>query len=130
MTQTTQFTPSASVTIGKISHTEANNFAMPAVDGGNTDLTVQNTGGAGLTISFAANVPVRAGMVGGIYVPGGVTILITGNATTLAAAAANPLVTSAQSALAASATTVSIRADAVSAGAIISRGTAISHPTF
>ena len=69
MPNVTTFVSSASVTI---TPTETpTNFALPAFDAGNLDMTVQNTGTSPVSLGFGA-------LPAGLTVPAGVTVLLTG----------------------------------------------------
>jgi hypothetical protein len=129
MTQVTTFVQSGSpVAITPQSFTQ--NYAMPAYDASNLDVVVTYTGSTPAYLTFGS--PPTAGQAllrGEIEVlPNGVPMLLTNNAATLAAAAANPLVL--QSANSGAATSVSVVAGMAGGTLTIQRGTATSRLTF
>ncbi len=129
MTQVTTFVQSGSpVAITPQNFTQ--NYAMPAYDASNLDVVVTYTGEMPAWLTFGT--PPAAGQAllrGEVQVPpNGVPILLTANAATLAAAAANPLVV--QSVNSGAATSVSVIAGMAGGTLTIQRGTATSRLTF
>lgn len=127
MTATASFVASASVT--GIAFSWPTNITLPAVDTGNTDLTVQNSGGGPVYLSFAPSVPVGPTVPTNIVVPAGATVLLTNNPATLAAMPNNALVVNA-GAQPGAATVVSAVSPGNSASLTFTRGTATAHAVW
>ena len=105
-------------------------FAMPSVDGNNTDLTATNTGRDVAWLSFAPGAPVGPTVSGCLVVPGGATVLCTTNAGTLAASSANPAVQNPQGGACGTATAVSAITSQRGAVITLQRGTATARAVF
>ena len=128
MTQTTSFTPAASVSIAPdvVSAT----YAIPATDGANLDTLLTATN-APCWISFGAGAVVGSGVPGSIQVQPGWPILLTNSAATLAATANNSTVLSGVPATAAAGATVaSIMTMQRGATLSVTRGTASARAVF
>ena len=119
----TIFTPSASVTFSPIEQGTA--FALPAVDASNLDIMVTNNN-AFSSVSLGWGV---GALPAGLTVPPNVSVLLTANAATLAACAVNPLVVS-SGAGPSNATAVTAAMPMRGGTITISRGTALSRPSF
>ncbi len=129
MTQVTTFVQSGTpATITPQAFTQ--NFALPAYDASNLDMVVTYTGSMPVWLTFGTPPAVGQQLLRGEIevLPNGVPMLLTNNAATLAAAAANPLV--AQSANSGAATSVSAVAGMAGGTLTIQRGTATSRLTF
>lgn len=129
MTTTTTFVPSGSpVTITPLD--TAMTYAMPTVDGSNVDTQFTNSSSGTVYLSFANPAAAGSQVLSGELTlpPTGKPVLVTPNAATVAASAANPLVVSNPNP--STAANVSIIGTMRGGSVTIQRGTATPRSTF
>lgn len=82
----TTFTPASGEDVSVFSPAQGGVFALPAVDGSNTAMSVSNTGMGDAFLNFgtSAEIPARADMTASLFrVPAGATVLVDGAAASL-----------------------------------------------
>jgi hypothetical protein len=119
MTTSISFAPAASVSFMAQTFSPGT-YNLPAFDASNLDLMIQNNGIAGAVVFFAG---------GGCRLSPGQSILLTANATVLAAAVGHASVGNMASA-GSNATTCQAQADQVGGTISITRGTATAAVAF
>jgi hypothetical protein len=129
MTTTITFVPSGAPVSFTATETSTT-FALPTVDGSNTDMMVSSTAGSPVFLTFGAAVPLGDTRVTGeVALPaGGQAVLLTATQATASAGSANPLVV--LSANHATATSVAVVAGQRGRVVTVQRGTATPRATF
>ena len=124
----TQFVPLSRMSI--VPDSSMGTFAMPAVDAGNVDVTVQNGSSCMAWMAFGAGTNAGPYDSTCLRVPSRSRVLVTSNPAVLAASAANPLVQTVQGGAYATATVFTAMVQQRGGALVVSRGTAAAAVLF
>ena len=124
----THFVPLSRMSI--VPDSSMGTFAMPAVDAGNVDVTVQNGSSCMAWVAFGAGTSAGPSVSGCLRVPGGSQVLVTTNLAVLAASSTNPMVQTVQGGAYATATVFTAMVQQRGGALVVSRGTAAAAVLF